>query len=222
MLLLVFLQSRRNAVHLFRRIRRLADIYRFDRIQMKTIPHLALAATLFVTFAYSQQSRQPVPDAPSATRPATPFPAGTKSAPKEQPDRPEDATSVEQQSNSGQQQSAQAEVPAQDEEVLERFRAVVSLISVPVSVKDSEGRAVLGLTREDFTVLENGKPQRISFFTSDPSALSAAIVIDQGMSDTAMRKVNAGLEALAASFAPYDEVSLYTYSNVVTRRADWQ
>jgi VWFA-related protein len=89
-------------------------------------------------------------------------------------------------------------------------------------VEDADGRPMLGLTKRDFAIYENEQPQELKLFTSDPFPLSAAVVVDQGMADVALRKVNATLSALAGAFAPYDEVALYTYSNTVQARADWQ
>jgi VWFA-related protein len=191
---------------------------------MKASLAFAVIAALFSgTMFAQQQDSTPVPDAPSATRPSNPFPAGTKPAPKTGPDQsvPDGTDSAQQQAPTT-NPTPPASAPPAGEGEIPKFRVGVNLVTVPVTVKDGEGHAVLGLLRSDFTVLEDGKPQNITFFTSDPYPLSAAVIIDQGMSDTAMRKVNAGLESLAGAFAPYDEVALYTYSNVVSPRADWQ
>lgn len=190
---------------------------------MKAFLSFALLALFPCTISAQQQNQNTVPDAPSATRPSNPFPAGTKAAPKQEPDRPEPAEDTgKQQTPSANPTPAPPAAPAEEDQTIPKFRVGVELVTVPVTVKDGDNHAVLGLLKGDFTVLEDGKPQDITFFTSDPYPLSAAVVIDQGMSDTAMRKVNAGLESLGAAFAPYDEVALYTYSNVVTARADWQ
>lgn len=186
------------------------------------ISALALGGIAFLaSLAGAQQSSQPqaqVPDAPSATRP-NPFPATTKPAPIEQPDRP--AAEVPKNEPTP-EQPASIVPPPPDQEGIYKIPVSVNLVALPVTVKDSEGKPVFGLLKDDFTVLEDGQPQKVSFFTSDPFPLSAAVVIDQGMSDTAMRKINASLDSIAASFAPYDEVALYTYSNIVNVRADWQ
>lgn len=91
-----------------------------------------------------------------------------------------------------------------------------TFVQVPVTVKDRDGRLVDGLRSTDFTVKENEVVQELSFFTADPFALSVAIVLDTGMSDVDLQKVNQTLSALAAAFAPYDEVALYTYSSTVS------
>ena len=96
-----------------------------------------------------------------------------------------------------------------------------NLVQIPVMVKDKEGRRVDGLLPQDFTVMENGKPQKLTFFTSDPFQLSVAVLIDLGMADVALQKVNETYSALVGAFSPYDEVALYTYSSTVSRQTDF-
>jgi VWFA-related protein len=96
-----------------------------------------------------------------------------------------------------------------------------NFVQVPVTVKDREGRMVDGLLSTDFSVMENGTKQKLSFFSADPFALSVAIVLDLGMPDTAVQKVNQTFPALVGAFAPYDEVTLYTYSSTVSQVSDF-
>ena len=96
-----------------------------------------------------------------------------------------------------------------------------TFVQVPVTVKNRDGRMVDGLLSTDFTVKENGAVQKLSFFTADPLALSVAIVLDTGMPDGDLQKINQTFSALAAAFAPYDEVALYTYSSTVTEVTDF-
>ena len=102
-----------------------------------------------------------------------------------------------------------------------KIRYEVHFVLLPVMVKDSSGRRVDGLLPKDFTVLENGKKQTLKFFTSDPFQLSVAIVLDTGMADVTLQKVNQTYEALVGAFSPYDEVALYTYSSTVTQQTDY-
>ena len=44
------------------------------------------------------------------------------------------------------------------------FRTGVDLVTVPVTVTDRRGALVTGLTADDFTLLEDGQPQAISYF----------------------------------------------------------
>lgn len=101
------------------------------------------------------------------------------------------------------------------------IRTTANLVLVPVTVKDSNGRMVNGLLPKDFSVLENGQKETLKFFTSDPFALSAAVIIDLGMPDTGVRKVQQTLPALEGAFSPFDEVAIYTYSSTVGRVSDF-
>ncbi|MGA9505333.1 MAG: VWA domain-containing protein, partial [Terriglobales bacterium] len=102
-----------------------------------------------------------------------------------------------------------------------KYRATTTLVLVPVTVKDSNGHLVGGLLPKDFSVLENGQRQTLKFFTSDPFALSAAIIFDTGIPDVALKKVQETLPALQGAFSQFDEVSIYTYSSTVGRVADF-
>lgn len=96
-----------------------------------------------------------------------------------------------------------------------------NFVMVPVMVKDNDGRMVSGLLPKDFSVLENGEKQPLSFFTSDPFSLSAAVLFDLGMPDSGLRKVQETLSALQGAFSPFDEVGIYTYSSTVSRVSDF-
>jgi VWFA-related protein len=97
----------------------------------------------------------------------------------------------------------------------------VSFVSVPVTVKDHDGKMVEGLLAKDFTILENGAAQKLTFFTSDPFPLAAALIIDQGLPDPVLRKINQTFAALGGAFGPFDEVAVFTYGNTVNKRQDF-
>ena len=86
---------------------------------------------------------------------------------------------------------------------------------MPVTVRDSQGHLVPGLNSHDFVVFEDGVPQKLSYFTSDPFPLSVAVVVDTNVSATTMKKINESLPALVGAFSEFDEVSLFRYGNTV-------
>jgi len=106
-------------------------------------------------------------------------------------------------------------------EPLYKLRVTTSFVQIPTTVRDGNGRPFYGLTYKDFTVNENGKPQTLTYFTSDPFPLSVAIVLDLGMADVAFQKVNQTYGSLIGAFSPYDEVALYTYSSTVSEVSDF-
>lgn len=174
------------------------------------------------------QNQQQLPDAPSAQKPSLPSapnpqlppePAPSKSAPpvqtqvQQNPGPPTPVTTVPQ----GGATSGQGG----DRDQLFTLTKNVNFVLVPVTVKDSAGHLVEGLTSKDFTVLEDNEAEKISFFTSDPFPLSAAVVIDEGVPDTDFAKVRNTVAALVGSFGQFDEVSIFTYDNVVSKMQDF-
>lgn len=51
------------------------------------------------------------------------------------------------------------------------FRVGVDLVHFAVVVTDKQGQPITGLTKDDFDVIERGKPQRIKFFSAGNEAL---------------------------------------------------
>jgi len=189
--------------------------------------------------ANSQPSHD-IPDTPSAVQPPAPKPP---ELPKPSPDSGQPASSRSARQDQGEKpapppmppietippgstidDSAQGPGPRNQinpKEDLYTISVTTNFVQIPVMVKDRQGRRVDGLLPQDFTVLENGKPQKLSYFTSDPFLLSAAVLIDLGMADVSVQKVNQTYSALVGAFSPYDEVGLYTYSSTVSQVADF-
>jgi len=89
----------------------------------------------------------------------------------------------------------------------------VNFVQVPVTVKDSKGNLVAGLTWRDFTVYENNTRETINVFSTDPEPLSIAFVIDQTLPANYMAKVNESMGSIQAALTPYDEAAVFTYTN---------
>jgi hypothetical protein len=194
----------------------------------------------------SSQPAQDIPDAPSTVQPPPPkpelppaLPPGAATGAEANPfpgDSPQSADQSKPEQSKPDQDKATppsaapvGTAPAgrkqrnqiNPAEGLYTIPITANFVQVPVMVKDSGGRRVDGLLPRDFTVLENGKKQTLTYFTSDPFALSVAVVIDTGMADIALQKVHETYSALAGAFSPYDEVALYTYSSTVSQVTDF-
>lgn len=94
----------------------------------------------------------------------------------------------------------------------------VKLVNVFVTVTDEHGAPVASLTKEDFDVFEDGKPQTIAVFDKE-SALPLSIVMDIDTSLSTRKDIALELNS-ARRFAhtilrPVDALSLYEFSEVV-------
>jgi len=58
------------------------------------------------------------------------------------------------------------------------------LVPVPATVVDKDGRLVPDLEREDFTILDNGKPQEITVFQNGVEPFTAVVMLDFSASMT--------------------------------------
>src|SRR5262245_20373691 len=76
-----------------------------------------------------------------------------------------------------------------------QFRVDVSLVTVGVQVEDSRGRDVRGLKAEDFVISQDGVPQQIASFSSDPQPVTLGIVLDRSSSMEANNKIERAKDA---------------------------
>ncbi len=56
------------------------------------------------------------------------------------------------------------------------------LLTMPLVVKDTNGRNVSGLKKEDFSIIQNGDKQNIEYFFNEKSPMNVAILIDTSAS----------------------------------------
>jgi VWFA-related protein len=201
---------------------------------------LVICLALFAAAGPAQQNKkQDIPDAPSAVRPAQPLPSApppssrpeTPTQPTDQLPPPPAIGPAPRSDNTNSpppfnvktvpEGGAAPDQPQALSQDLYRIVTNVNQVMVPVTVKDESGRLVSGLASKDFQVLENGVKQNMNFFTDSPFALSAAVILDFGMPDTAIQKINQTFPALEGAFSQYDEVSLYTYGGNVSKMTDF-
>jgi VWFA-related protein len=102
-----------------------------------------------------------------------------------------------------------------------KIRAKIDLVVVPVTVKGSSDKLITGLQQDDFVVLESGVRQTITNFSVDPVPLSAAVIIDTGLSAGSLEKIQQTFPALAGAFSEFDEVAVYRYDKFVTKVLDF-
>jgi Ca-activated chloride channel family protein len=94
----------------------------------------------------------------------------------------------------------------------------VSTASVPVyvTVMDASKRLVPDLARDDFEVLDNGKPQTINVFENKPAPITVAVMIDtSGSMTTALDLVKAGAEQFLIRLLPDDKAEVGEFNDKI-------
>ncbi|MFZ0801370.1 MAG: VWA domain-containing protein [Terriglobales bacterium] len=197
---------------------------------------LAILLFLLALVPAMAQQQPDIPDAPSTSQPPAPAPELKTPPPGTNPTNPPNQAPPASSSDSKDEAPPGPPPPMKittvppgsvpksqptSQEQLFQLRVNVNQVVVPVRVTDESAHLVSGLLSTDFSVYEDGKKQKLNFFTSDPFALSVAVIIDLGMPDIAVQKVNETFSTLSGSFAGFDEIAIYTYSTSVSQLADF-
>jgi len=99
-----------------------------------------------------------------------------------------------------------------------KFKAGVAVVPVTAVVRDSNGRLVRDLTREDFQVLEDAVPTSIVDFRSTARApISIALLLDtsSSMRDANEKQAASVISALLHALTGTDEAALFTFDKTL-------
>jgi len=88
------------------------------------------------------------------------------------------------------------------------IRVRTDLIAVPFKVKDSHGRGVAGLGRDDFTLSDDGSPTQIAYFAQGEERVALAFVLDN--SGSLRNQLARQREAALSLFAHFGATSAVT------------
>jgi Ca-activated chloride channel homolog len=100
----------------------------------------------------------------------------------------------------------------------------VKLVNVYVTVTDAHGAPVGGLKKDNFTVLEDGRPQTISVFNKESALpLSIALAIDTSLStrrDLPLEQASAK-RFVRDIMRPVDALSVFGFSEAITQSVSY-
>jgi Ca-activated chloride channel homolog len=90
------------------------------------------------------------------------------------------------------------------------------IVPVFATVLDREGRLVPGLQREDFTILDNNKPQELAIFDNSVRPFSVVVMLDQSASMTAnLDLLKAAAEQFVMRMLPADKGQVGGFSDKI-------
>jgi VWFA-related protein len=99
------------------------------------------------------------------------------------------------------------------------FRSATDLVPVYVTVRDRETRLVPDLTRDDFTITDNGKLQDIAFFSNDVAPFSVVVMLDRSRSMFAYQiAVREAASAFVRQLLPTDYARIGSFGDSVGNR----
>ncbi len=117
---------------------------------------------------------------------------------------------------------AYCQTPVPDQRETESIRVEIALVTVPVSVTDSTGRFITGLTQADFQLFEDGKLHDIAGFSATEEPFNVALLIDTSRST---RGLLGAIRKAARSFVdqlqPQDRVLIVTFDERVKFLGDF-
>lgn len=122
--------------------------------------------------------------------PAAPVPKVPKDVPAQPAPKPQDT-------------QAPANQNLTDSQTTLKFN--VNYVFLPVTVKDSSGRLVADLTRNEFRIFDDNVEQRLEFFSAEAFPLSVVILLDNDLKAKDAREVDSSLSAILAGLSNNDE-----------------
>jgi Ca-activated chloride channel family protein len=107
-------------------------------------------------------------------------------------------------------QTSEADVPT--------IKVETRLVNVALNVADAKGAPVSGLGRDDFQILEDGKPQKIAIFekeSSTPLSIVLAIDVSESVLTNERLEKEAAKHFVRALLRDQDELDLMEFADVV-------
>ena len=151
------------------------------------------------------QPQQQTDDASQASRPTRPpVLGGANRDPNEQ--------------KPGEQKPSTSSKDASPEEVGEGdiVRVETTLVSIPVSVMDRDGKYIPNLRKEDFRVWEDGVEQRVAYFASTEKPFTVALVIDTSASTRfKLEEIQDAAIAFVNQLRPDDRVMVVSFDDKI-------
>ncbi len=97
-----------------------------------------------------------------------------------------------------------------------RIRVESALVTVPVIVRDSEGRFMPGLTADSFRLSQDGSPVPISMFLTSEDPIKIALLLDTSVSaKSILKKIKQAAEGFLLQLRPKDLAMIVSFNSDV-------
>jgi Ca-activated chloride channel homolog len=148
-----------------------------------------------------RQSEEPTTDVSPATRPSRPpVLGGANRDPNEQ------RREASPQRDAGPEEVGEGDV----------VRVETTLVSIPVSVMDRDGKYIPNLRKEDFRVWEDGVEQQVAYFASTEKPFTVALVIDtSGSTKYKLDEIQNAAIAFVQQLRADDRVMVVSFSDKI-------
>ncbi len=178
---------------------------------------LLCAATAAPVPAQSRARRVP----PAATRPApVPTPAPSVDARRPPTIKTSSTGGAQTASSSGAGAARGAEtggagpIEVGDDEVIS---VNTTLVTMPVSVRDRDGKFIPNLAKEDFRIYEDNVEQQVAYFAATEKPFTVALVIDtSGSTRSRIGEIQDAAIAFVEQLRPEDRVMIVTFDDQIT------
>ncbi len=109
-----------------------------------------------------------------------------------------------------------AQPPAQPATQAPTFRAGTRVVPLYVTVTDNGGRLVPGLTKDDFEIFDDQKPQAVSVFLNEIQPITVVVMLDTSGSMTgSIDLLRAGAEQFLLRLLPRDRAAVGDFNDKI-------
>ena len=96
------------------------------------------------------------------------------------------------------------------------FKSGSRIVASYATVTDTTNRLVTDLTREDFEILDNGRPQELTIFDNDVRPISVVVMLDTSISMThRLKDLYSGAEQFLLRLLPHDRAVVGAFNDKI-------
>jgi Ca-activated chloride channel homolog len=111
---------------------------------------------------------------------------------------------------------------AQTKEDDEVIKVDVPLVNIPFSVADRDGRSILGLTSQNFTLFEDGKPQKIEYLSTQDTPLNIVLLLDTSQSaEDIFAKIRNAASEFIKQLRPKDRAMIVSFDEAARVKCEF-